>query len=77
IGGFLWAAGVTYAGFGLGHLFHQMGLEIDQVILPIIAIIIVISILPPAIHIFKDKKTRTTFWEGTKREVRAIFSKKK
>lgn len=77
IGGFLWAVGITYAGFFLGGLFEHWGLEIDHVLLPLIAIIILISVLPPAIHIFKDKKNRTIFWEGTKRELKSIFGKRK
>ena len=77
IGAFLWTAGVTYAGYFLGKWFEAMGWEIDQILLPVIAIIILISVLPPAIHIFKDKKTRVAFWEGTKRELASIFRKKK
>jgi len=77
VGGFLWAAGVTYAGFFLGKLFESMGLEIDRVLLPVIVLIIFISVLPPLIHIFKDKKTRTAFWEGTKREITSVFSSRK
>lgn len=77
IGGLLWAAGVTYAGYFLGSVFESMGLEIDHILLPIIAIIILVSVLPPAIHIFKDKKTRTAFWEGTKRELKSIFGSRK
>ena len=77
IGGFLWAVGVTYMGYFLGKLFENAGIEIDHVILPIAAVIILISVLPPAIHIFKDKKNRTTFWEGTKREVASLFSFRK
>jgi len=76
VGGLLWSAGVTYAGYFLGSVFESMGLEIDHILLPIIAIIILISVLPPAIHIFKDKKTRTAFWEGTKREIKSIFRRK-
>lgn len=76
IGGLLWAAGVTYAGYFLGSFFEGIGLDIDHVLLPIIAIIILISVLPPAIHIFKDKKNRTLFWEGTKREIKSIFGKR-
>lgn len=77
IGALLWSAGVTYAGFFLGHIFEQMGIEIDQILLPIIAVIILVSILPPAIHIFKDKKNRVAFVEGTKRELKSIFAKRK
>lgn len=76
LGGFLWAAGVTFAGYFLGRLFESMGLDIDHILLPIIALIILISILPPLIHIFKDPKTRTAFWQGTKRELKSIFSRK-
>jgi membrane-associated protein len=77
IGGLLWAAGVTYIGFGLGAWFESIGLEIDHVLLPIVALIILISVLPPAIHIFKDKKNRQAFWNGTKRELATIFGKRK
>jgi len=77
IGAFLWAVGLTYAGFFLGGLFESMGLQIDHILLPIIGVIILASVLPPAIHIFKDKKSRVAFWEGTKRELKSIFSKRK
>ena len=77
VGGFLWAAGVTYLGYGLGSFFHSVGIEIDHILLPIIAVIILVSVLPPAIHIFKDKKTRDAFVSGTKREIASIFRPKK
>ncbi|MEO6109775.1 MAG: VTT domain-containing protein [Candidatus Saccharimonadales bacterium] len=77
IGALLWVSLITSAGYMLGELFQRSGLEIDQVILPVIAIIILISVLPPAIHIFRNKRTRVAFWEGTKRELNSIFSKKK
>lgn len=77
IGGLLWAAGITYAGYFLGHLFEVMGLHIDQVLLPIIAAIIIISVLPPAIHVLKDKKTRQAIWAGTKRQFSTLFTRRK
>lgn len=77
IGGLIWAAGVTYAGYGLGGIFHSMGIEIDHILLPIIAVIILISVLPPAIHIFKEKKNRDIFWEGTKRQFKTLFGARK
>jgi len=76
IGAFLWSVGVTFAGYFLGRLFESMGIDIDQILLPIIGVIILISVLPPAIHIFKDRKTRTAFWEGTKRELKSVFGKR-
>lgn len=77
IGAFLWTFGVTYLGFFVGEAFQAAGIDVDQVILPIVAIIILLSILPPAIHILKDKKTRVAMWEGTKRELRSVFGKKR
>lgn len=77
IGGLLWAAGITYAGFFLGKWFEHMGWEIDHILLPVIAVIITISILPPAIHVFKDKKQRDAFWNGTKREFTILFKREK
>jgi membrane-associated protein len=76
LGALLWAAGVTYAGYLLGGVLHRMGIEIDHILLPIIAIIILLSVLPPAIHILRDKKQRTALWNVTKREFASIFSKK-
>lgn len=76
IGGLLWAAGVTYAGYILGGMFEHAGIEIDTVLLPIIAIIILVSILPPAIHILKVKKNRDALWSGTKRQFKTLFSRK-
>lgn len=73
IGGFAWAAGVTYAGYFLGAWFEKMGWQIDHILLPIIAVIILISVLPPAIHIFKHKKNRDALWNGTKKQLALIF----
>jgi len=76
IGALLWAAGITYIGYYIGALMHKLGIEIDTVLLPIIAVIIILSVLPPAIHVFKDKKQRRAIWEGTKRQIKVIFRKK-
>ena len=76
IGAFLWAIGVTYAGFLVGEVLHNIGLEIDVVLLPIIILIVLSSILPPAIHILKDKKQRDAVWAGTKKQISILFKKK-
>ena len=77
IGGFLWTFGITYLGYFAGKALIAAGIEIDSVILPIIALIILISVLPPAIHILKDKKNRTAIWAGTKKQFVLIFGRKK
>lgn len=76
IGALLWAAGITYVGYYVGALLHKLGIEIDTVLLPIVVLIIVLSVLPPAIHVLKDKKQRHAIWEGTKKQIRVIFRKK-
>jgi membrane-associated protein len=76
IGGLLWAAGVTYLGYFVGVQFEKAGIEIDTVLLPIIAGIIFISILPPAIHILKDKKQRDAILNGTRRQLNIILKRK-
>jgi membrane-associated protein len=73
IGAFLWTAGVTYSGYFLGKWFEAMGWQIDEVLLPVVAVIIVISIVPPLIHILRDKKNRRALWAGIKRQFAFIF----
>jgi membrane-associated protein len=47
IGGFLWATGVVSAGYFLGDAANGY-------LFPILALIIVVSVLPPAIHVLRD-----------------------
>lgn len=77
IGGFLWANGITYAGYYLGAWFTSIGLGIDQVLLPIIIVIIFISILPAVIGILKDPKNRRAIWNGIKQQLKVMFGKSK
>jgi membrane-associated protein len=51
IGGFLWGVCITLAGYLLGDL---IGDSIDRYLLPIIALIVVVSIAPSAYHIWKE-----------------------
>lgn len=75
IGGLLWAGGITYLGYFLGAWFTTLGLDIDQVILPVVVVIILLSISPALVHLFKDKEQRTALWAGTKREIKTLFRK--
>lgn len=52
IGGFLWAVGLTV----LGYVFGQNVPNADQYVLPIIAVIIVISFIPPIWEYLKERK---------------------
>ena len=76
IGGLLWAAGITYLGYFLGQWFEHIGIEIDVVLLPIIALIIFVSILPPLIHVFKDKERREAILASSKQQIKKIVKRK-
>jgi len=58
IGAFLWAVGLTYLGYYAGAWLESQGVDVDHYLLPIIAVIVLISILPPIYHVLKDKKQR-------------------
>lgn len=54
VGGFLWTATMTYLGYLLGTKIDN----IDHYVLPVIAVILVLSLAPPVIHLLKDKQNR-------------------
>lgn len=58
IGAFLWAVGLSVAGFFLGSVIP----DVDRYLLPIIALIIVVSIAPSAFHIWKANRTEIAGW---------------
>jgi len=54
VGGFLWAVGVTSLGYFLG---EQIGEDnIDKYLLPIIAVVILVSVLPAVIEIWRHRR---------------------
>lgn len=77
LGGLIWAGGITYLGYFLGKLMHNLGLDIDTVLLPIIGIILFMSIAPAIYHLLKDEKQRQAIWEATKVEWKKIIERKK
>jgi len=77
IGGALWTAGITYAGYFMGKILQGMGVDIDSILLPIVALILIVSIAPALYHLLKDKKQRQAIWNGTKLEWQKIITRKK
>lgn len=71
IGGFLWAIGVTSLGYILGNSIP----DIDRYLLPIIALIIILSILPNAYHIFKSPSARNQLLIISKTILAQLFRK--
>lgn len=61
IGAFFWTVGITLLGFYSFKAFGQMidPEKIDMYLLPIIALIVLISISPALWHVLKDPKNRT------------------
>jgi len=56
IGGIFWATGVTLAGFFLGNIIP----DVDKYLLPIIALIIMVSALPAVYEVLKTKFGRSS-----------------
>jgi membrane-associated protein len=54
VGGFIWAVGVLVAGYLLGSVIGAD--TVDKYLLPIIAVIIVLSILPPLIEVRRERR---------------------
>lgn len=55
IGGFLWAVIIPLAGYYLGRLIPN----VDKYLLPIIALIIVVSAIPAAMEFIKDRRKKS------------------
>jgi membrane-associated protein len=77
IGGILWIAGVTYLGYFLGAWLTSLGVDVDVVLLPIIALILIVSIAPALYHLLKEKNQRQAIWKATKLQLKRIFIVKK
>ncbi len=54
IGGALWAIGLTLGGYFLGRIIPNA----DKYLLPLVAVIIVISILPGVVHVLRSASNR-------------------
>lgn len=54
VGGLLWSVGVTMAGYGLGNTIPS----IDKYLLPIIALIVVVSLIPIALELLRSRRTK-------------------
>lgn len=73
IGAFLWAVGITYLGYFLGEQFEKMGLEIDHVLLPVLAVIVLLSVLPALIHLLRHPDQMKAIWTVANRQVNSFF----
>jgi membrane-associated protein len=60
VGGLLWAVGVTLAGYALGSLFPPEVL--DKYFLLIVIVVIFLSVLPTAIHLWQENRQEIFAW---------------
>lgn len=72
IGGTCWVWGMTLAGYFLGSIIPAD--KVDTYILPIIALIIFVSVLPPLYHVYKENKK--TFWQKFREKIYVWFKYK-
>ena len=56
VGGFLWAVGITFAGYFLGKSIPN----VDKYLLPIVVVIILVSLLPTILHLVREKLTKSS-----------------
>lgn len=61
-GGFFWAIGLTFLGYWLGSIIPN----VDRYIAPLVFLIIILSVLPPIIHILRDPEKRRFFFQFIK-----------
>lgn len=73
IGAFIWAVCVTYLGYLLGAQFERMGIQVDHVILPAVAVILLISILPALIHLSRNPAQAKSLWKMANKQVMSMF----
>lgn len=73
IGAFLWAVCITYLGYLLGEQFERMGLEVDHILLPVIAVILFLSVLPAIIHLIRNPSMAKAIWNTTNKQVLSLF----
>lgn len=59
VGGFLWAIGLTVAGYTLGSIIPN----VDHYLLPIIGLIIIVSVAPGVYHALKDPHSRQAIFK--------------
>jgi len=67
VGGALWAIGLTWTGYWLGQSIPN----VDRYLLPIVALIVIVSVLPAVLHIWHDRDQR----EAVLAAFRRLFGK--
>lgn len=72
IGGFIWAVGVTLLGYFLGNVIP----DVDKYLLPIAALIILVTIVPGLWHLLKDQEKRAMYISHAKKSLHKVKNRK-
>jgi membrane-associated protein len=61
LGGLLWGMGLTWAGYSLTGALESVGVkDVDKLLLPIVAVIILLSVAPGVIHLWRESRGQVT-----------------
>lgn len=74
VGGLLWTAGITYLGYFGGAFLEERGIEVDHLILPVIAAAVLLTLISPLWHIIQDKKSRAMLLQKLGRKKKSTSS---
>jgi membrane-associated protein len=59
VGGVLWTDGILLIGYALARqIYNTIGDQIDHYILPVVALIVLISVLPIVIEMIRERKAK-------------------
>ncbi len=73
LGAFIWTYGFTYLGYFAGKVLNDIGINIELAVI----LIIFISTLPIIIHPMMNKERRKLVIDGTLRELKIVFGRRK
>jgi membrane-associated protein len=62
LGAILWVSLTTYVGYFAGDFLERRGINIDSLILPIIALVMLFTVGSPLLHILRDPESRKQFF---------------
>jgi len=65
LGGALWAYGLTWLGFWMGSRIPN----VDRYLLPIVGLIVLVSVLPAVIHVWRDEEQREAILSRLRRAI--------
>jgi len=77
VGGAIWTVTITCLGYFLGALLTKMGIDIDSVLLPLIAIILIASVSPVIYQLLKTKEKRQIVFTAVKTHAKRLVKRSK